>query len=415
MTTVLLVLPTGTYRAAEYLDAARRLGVTVITGSDRPQALLGAMGKHFVELPLDDPLKTADAIVRHAAALPVDAVVAVDDTGALGAAEAAGRLGLRHNPTAAVATTRDKIAMRRAFADAGVPQPDFAVALSDREVLAAAERIGFPVVVKPPSLAGSRGVIRADDRDGLLSAAAWTRRILTAAGEPPDGPLLVEQLVTGAEVALEGICSGGHLDVICVFDKPEPLEGPYFEETIYVTPSRLDPAVLESVQMAAAAAVEAIGLREGPVHAELRAEGPRVLEVAARTIGGRCSKALSVGGGHSLEELVISRAAGVAGPAPELDRPAGILMVPIPRSGHLEGVRGIEAVRALPHVTGVEITIPRGKLVRALPEGERYLGFAFAAADTPEEVETALRAAEALLEVDISEVAEPPGGPATVA
>lgn len=415
MATVLLVLPTGTYRAGAYLDAARRLGVTVVTGSDRPQALKDTMGSHFVELPLHDPSATAAAIVEHASHVPLDAVIAVDDTGALGAAEAARRLGLRHNSVAAVATTRDKIAMRKAFSAAGVPQPRFDLARSDAELLRAAERIGFPVVVKPPSLAGSRGVIRADDPHALLQAAGWTRRILASAGEAADGPLLVEQLVTGPEVAVEGICSGGRLEVICVFDKPEPLEGPFFEETIYVTPSRLDRAVLASVTSATAAAVEAIGLTEGPVHAELRAEGSRVLEVAARTIGGRCSKALTVGGGHTLEELVISRAAGLDGPAPDLDRPAGILMVPIPRSGRLEEVRGVEEVRKLPHVTGVEITIPRGKLVRALPEGERYLGFAFAAGESAEEVETALRAAESALEVDISEVPDLIDGPATVA
>jgi biotin carboxylase len=409
VTTVLIVLPTGTYRAEEYLAAARSLGLEVVTGSERAQALSETMGSHFVLLPLDDPAGTAEAIVAHAERVPLDAVVAVDDSGSVGAAIAGERLGLRHNPPSAVLTTRDKVAMRRAFTAAGLPQPEFEVALNDGDVVEAAGRVGFPVVVKPPSLSASRGVIRADSAEQALLAARWIRRILAGAGEPDDSPLLVERFVAGGEVAVEGILRGGRLDVIAIFDKPDPLDGPYFEETLYVAPSRLPAEVLDEIRSVTAAAVEAIGLREGPVHAEMRippAQGQRpvvsLLEVAARTIGGRCSKAMALRGG-SLEELVLASAAGIRGPEPVLERAAGVLMIPIPRSGRLLAVRGVEAARDVPGVTGVEISVARGRFVRASPEAERYLGFVFAAGETPAEVETALRLAQGLLHVEVSD------------
>ena len=415
MTTVLLILPTGTYRAPAYLAAARALGLDVVTGSERAQALASRMAEHFVLLPLHDPEATADAIVAYAEGTHLDAIVAVDDTGAIGAAAAAERLRLVHSPPAAVRTTRDKIAMRRAFAAAGLPQPAFEVAFDDDEVAAATARIGPPVVVKPPSLAGSRGVIRADDVAGALEAASFVRRILADAGEPAGSPLLVEEFVPGAEVAVEGLLRQGELSVIAVFDKPEPLDGPYFEETIYVAPSSLPPELLGKITAVTAEALRAIGLTDGPIHAELRVPGVRLptedalgpavrlLEVAARTIGGHCSRALELRGGGSLEQLVLATALGVPGPEPVLARAAGVLMVPIPRSGFLAGVSGIDAASKVPHVTGVEITVPRGRFVKALPEGERYLGFVFATAGTAREVETALRRARQLLVVDVAE------------
>lgn len=404
MPTVLLVLPTGTYRAEEYLAAARALGLEVVTGSERAQALAGTMGDHFLLLPLEDPEATAAAIVGHAARIEIDAVVAVDDTGAVGAALAAERLGLRHNPAEAVRATRDKAAMRQAFARAGLPQPAFEVATGDDGVVDAAGRLGYPVVVKPTSLAASRGVIRADDPAAALAAARRIRPILVEAGEPRQSALLVESFVPGCEVAVEGVLRDGRLDVIAVFDKPDPLDGPFFEETLYVAPSRLPGEVLDEVTSVTASAVRAIGLRHGPIHAELRITGGRpavrLLEVAARTIGGRCSKAMALRGG-SLEEAVLAAWTGLAGPEPVLERAAGVLMLPIPGSGRLVEVHGVDAARKVRGVTGVEIAIARGRLVRALPEAGRYLGFVFASGNDPGEVEAALRGAEAVLDVEI--------------
>jgi len=418
-----VILPTGTYRASEYLDAARRLGVDVVTASERPQALAGTMGEHFLELPLDDPEASARLIVERSRSVSLDAVVAVDDQGLLAAALAAERLGLRHNPPGAVRLTRDKAAMRRAFAVAGVPQPDFETVAADPSTVArSASRLGFPVVVKPTSLSASRGVIRADSTAEAEAAARRIAPILAEAGEPPTGPLLVERFVAGPEVALEGILTGGELATLTIFDKPDPLDGPFFEETLYLSPTHLPSSLAALVDQVVRAAVAAIGLSDGPVHAELRVPGDldpaapvQVLEVAARTIGGRCSKALVLENGSSLEELVIATALGAAlrtgAPPARLRGPAGVLMIPIPASGVLTGVHHVDEVRALEHVTGVEITIPTGRAVRALPEGDRYLGFVFAAATSREDVERALRQAEAMLDVEIT---GPSGTPGTV-
>jgi len=433
---VLLLLPTSTYRASEFLAAAAQLGVDVVTGSDAPQALAGVMGDHFLELDLDDPERAASVVVAFARRIPLDAVVAVDDRGALVAALASQRLGLVHNSPESVAATRDKSAMRRMLDRGRVAQPPWRLVAASREhpdatddkVVAAARSLGYPVVVKPCTLSGSTGVVRADDDASARIASRQVRSIMVATGVDADSPLLVERFVPGPELAVDGIVRSGALEVLAVFDKPDPLDGPYFEETIYVTPSRLEGGDLAAVGDLVAAAVRALGLVDGPVHAEVRlphlapgtvcrspdetaadgaagACGPVVIEVAARTIGGRCSHALTFANGTSLEQLVVRHALGLdadTGPLPPLEQGAsGVMMLPIPRSGTLEGVAGLDDARAVPHVTSVEIAISRGRPVQALPEGGRYLGFVFARADTPEEVERALRLAHGMLDVRI--------------
>jgi biotin carboxylase len=390
---VLLILPTATYRAPDFLAAARALGVEVIVGSEQPQAMAGSMGDRSVVVPLEDPEAAVEAVAALHGRSPLDAVVAVDDQGVLIAAKAAARLGLPHNPLDAVAATRDKAAMRGAFAVAGVPQPRFEVI--DGEPTAS---VGFPCVIKPVSLAASRGVIRADDPAAATAAAARVRAMV-------DGPLLVEEYVPGVEVAVEGLLRVGRLEVLAVFDKPDPLEGPYFEETIYVTPSRLAPELLATIERVTADAAAALGLVEGPVHAELRGDGDRVvvIELAARSIGGLCSRALRFGAGISLEEVVLRHAFGL--PLADLRREAaasGVMMIPIPGAGTLEAVHGQDDARAVPGVVGLEITIAPGRPVQPLPEGDRYLGFIFARGSTPDAVEDALRAGHACLDIVIA-------------
>jgi biotin carboxylase len=403
---VVLLLPTGTYRAPDFLRAASALGVEVVVASEHRQAMARAMEHRALVVPLDRPEDAAGAIVELAGRTPVDAVVAVDEQGVLAAALACQRLGLAHNPPEAVAASRDKAALRRALAGAGLLQPGFRVAERGADLASLAAEVGLPCVVKPRSLSGSRGVIRADDPAAAVAAGERVRAILADAGEDPASPILVESFVAGPEVAVEGLLRGGRLEVLATFDKPDPLEGPYFEETIYVTPSRLAPPVQEEVAAVVAAGVGALGLVEGPVHAEVRlgAQGPVLLEVAARSIGGLCSRALRFGAGVSLEEVILRHAVGLeVGP---LDREAGasgVMMVPIPRSGVLEEVRGAERARAVPGVEGVEVTIPRGHHVQALPEGDRYLGFVFARAGSPAAVEEALRTAFGCLRVVMRE------------
>ena len=375
-----------------------------MVASERRQALAGVMSHRALTVNCRNPDEAADRIARLAARKPLDAVVAVDDEGVLVAALAAQRLGLAHNPPDAAARSRDKAAMRRALEDAGVPQPEFRMAGPNAEVAGLATEVGLPCVVKPVSLSGSRGVIRADDREAAVVAAKRVRAILADAGEDPAAPLLVERYIPGDEVAVEGLLRGGTLEPLAVFDKPDPLEGPYFEETIYVTPSRLPPETLDVIVRVTADAAAALELAEGPIHAELRIDGGRawVLELAARSIGGLCSRSLRFGVGVTLEEVILRHALGL--PIDDLRRESaasGVMMIPIPRAGILEEVRGQDRARAVTGIAGLEITIGPGRHVIPLPEGDRYLGFLFARADGPEGVENALRTAHGQLEIVI--------------
>jgi biotin carboxylase len=398
MPRLLLILPTSTYRAADFLDAARSLGAEVVVASEEEQAMSEAMGSRAVRIDLCDPDEAAQVIVDRV--VPIDGVVGVDEQGVLVAAKAAAKLGIAHSPPDAVAVTRNKARMREVLSAAGLDQPRFREARPGDDVAKAAADIGTPCVVKATSLAASRGVIRADTPDEAASAAARVRTILGS----QDATVLVEQYIPGAEVAVEGLLRNGHLDVLAIFDKPDPLEGPYFEETIYVTPSRLPGEVQEEIARTVQLACTAIGLVEGPVHAEVRVGEDRcvLLEVAARSIGGLCSRALRFGAGISLEEVIVRHALGLdVGDLRRAKASSGVMMIPIERSGVLRTVDGRDEARSVPGIEGVEITIPAGQKVQALPEGDRYLGFIFASGADPAAVESSLRQAHAHLGIRI--------------
>lgn len=407
MTRILLLVPSTTYRATDFVEAARRLDVEVIVGTDRPSPLGSAAPGALASVDLADVAAGREAVLALARERPLDAVVPVDDGSTVVAAAAAGALGLPHSPIDAVLASRDKARTRELLAAAGLATPRFRTwpADGDPDEVPVPR---FPVVVKPVDLSGSRGVIRADDPAGLAAAFARVAAIVRSPGVCPPGgdpqAILVEDFIPGAEVAVEGLLRGGRLEVLAVFDKPDPLDGPFFEETIYVTPSRLPEDPLRLVEATAAAATRAIGLTEGPVHVEIRLNdaGAWVLEVAARSIGGLCARTLRFGAGVALEELIIRHAAGL--PLPTLERErraAGVMMLPIPRAGTLRAVGGREAALAVPGIEGLTITIPVGGTVVPLPEGDRYLGFMFARADEPAAVEAALREAHARLDVAI--------------
>lgn len=394
-------MPTATYRASDFVAAAARLGVDVVIGSEHRQALARHMGDRAVVVPLHSVDAAVAAITALHGRTPLDAVLAVDDQGVVIAATAAERLGMRHNPPDAVAATRDKATMRRRLATASVRQPAFQVVTDDADGVAMATELGYPCVVKPVSRSASQGVIRVDDP---VEAESAFRRVRSIVADCPE-PLLVECFVPGVELAVEGLLVDGRLDVLAVFDKPDPLDGPFFEETIYVTPSRQPPSILHAAGTSVSRAAAALGLREGPVHAELRVEpegAVTMLEVAARSIGGLCGRALRFGAGVSLEEVVIRHALGLG--LDGLDREeqaSGVMMLPIRSPGVLDRVSGQAQALAVDGVVGVEISIPPGREVVPLPEGDRYLGFVFARGPTPAEVEDALRQAEACLDVHL--------------
>lgn len=382
------------------MHAAARLDLDVVQATDTPRVLAERWG---MPLGLDfaEPDAAVAALAAFAAEHPVDAILALDDSAMLLAARAAATLGLPHNDPDAALAARDKWVMREALRRGGVPVPDYRRYPLTTDPADVAGEIPFPVVVKPMRLSGSRGVIRADDRAGFIQAWDRSRRIVLREGESPErGELLVERYLPGIEVALEGLLTGGTLQPLALFDKPDPLEGPFFEETIYVTPSRLPAATRAAIAARTAESAAALGLREGPVHAELRInpEGVWLIEMAGRSIGGLCSTILEFGAGISLEELILLHAVGR--PLPSTERAggaAGVMMIPIPKAGMLRKVSGLANAAAVDGVTGVEITAPLNQPVMPLPEGASYLGFIFARDETPERAERALRDAHAQL------------------
>ena len=397
------MVPAGSYRTADFITAARGLRVDVVVASDSDVPVSDVGRSRMLSIDFDRPEWSAARIAGLAES--PDAVVAADDRGVIIAAMASQFLGLTSNPVSSVAMTRDKAHMRGLLASAGIPQPRFTLA-GDGEVPGRTEEIGYPCVVKPRSLSASLGVIRVDSDSEAQMAEGRIRRIIADQGGDASATLLVEEFIPGFEVAVEGLVSDGEFRVLAILDKPDPLDGPFFEETIFVTPSRLTGTVQQQITEVVRSAVEALGLATGPIHAEVRigSDGPVVIEVAARSIGGLCGRALTFGLlGESLESLILRSALGLVGADSKVAASAtGVMMVPIPGSGTLASVSGVEDALAVAGVTSIDQTMPVGRPVVPLPEGDRYLGFIFAEAETPDEVESALRTAHAALTITIT-------------
>ncbi len=403
MARVLVILPTGSYRASDYVAAADAAGIELALASEEAPPL-GLEGR-FVSIDCSDVERSAQAIADLASSTPIDAIVSADDAGVVMAARASELIGLTHNPPSAAAATRDKAMMRRILAGAEVPQPLFDEVTDAAQAVAAAGRIGFPVVVKPVGLSASRGVIRADDPTRLEAAVTRIRSVFGAELAASGDRLLVERFVPGAEISLEGIIRDGRLEALAIFDKPDPLDGPFFQETLFVTPTALPPDLVAEVERVTQAAVAALELRHGPIHAELRIEDdhPVVIEMAARTIGGLCGRSLTFGLlGSSLEELVLRHAVDPSRrPMRRTPGSTGAAMLPIDRTGTLVAIDGADRARSVDGVWSVEITTPIGARVVPPPDGDRYLGFVFARGSTRDEVVAALRQAMAAITVDI--------------
>jgi biotin carboxylase len=361
------------------------------------------------------PAAAAEAVARFARARPIAAVVGADDETAPLAAIIADRLELPHDPVDGLLATRDKLRQRERLAAAGLPVPRFSLCRLGEDPAAVAGRVGFPCVLKPRRLAASRGVMRADD---LPSLAAAMRRLAALLASPETEACgewaetaIVESFVPGREVALEGLLRGGRLRVLALFDKPDPLDGPFFEETLYVTPSRLPADAQSTLAGTVGRAAEALGLTRGPIHAELRVSdrGPVLIELAARPIGGLCSSVLRFGDGVSLEELVLMEALGRETSALTREpRSAGVMMIPVPGAGVLERVEGRENAERVPGIERIVITAHPGERLTPFPEGSRYPGFLFARGDEPAGVEAALREAHRRLRFILAPVPASP-------
>ena len=406
MPRVLLLLPTTTYRTKAFIDAALKLDVDVVAASEQPSTLASKNPEGLLTLDFSEPERAARQARDFANQFPIDAVIPVDEDTAVAAASVAQGLNLRHNPVEAAITAKNKHRMRETLSRSGVQVPRYWHFSLDEDPPDVAARVTFPCVVKPVFLSTSRGVMRADNEEEF---AGVVRRLERIVGDPKlarRGGLLarealVEEFIPGVEVAVEGLVTDGQFRPLAIFDKPDPLDGPFFEETIYVTPSRLTRDVQDQIVETTAAATRAMGLTKGPVHAELRVneQGAWVIEVAARAIGGLCSRALRFDGGMSLEELIIRHALGhdVMGVERE-SQAAGVMMIPIPRAGILREVLGVDAANDVADVEDVVITAHVTQEILPPPEGASYLGFIFSRAETPDRVEAALREAHATLE-----------------
>lgn len=401
---VILLMSPATYRAGAFLEAAKQLNLEAVVGVDLPEKLT-----EYWHVPLgidfNNREQAVQTIIAYASEHPVTAILSVDDSASEIAASASAALGLPHNAPRAAEAARDKLLMRTLMSQGGAPCPVFRPFLLNSDPAMIAAQVTYPCVVKPTRLSGSRGVIRADNPVECIAAFNRLKHLLLSEGYVEDEiSILVEDFIPGVEVALEGILTHGQLKLLTLFDKPDPLDGPFFEETIYTTPSRLPEDVQQRIAEVVQVASASLDLREGPVHAELRVneQGPWMLEIAGRSIGGLCSTILEFGSGMCLEELILRHATGETVDAVEREHSAaGVMMIPIPRAGMLKAVHGVEEAERVPLVIGVEITAKLNYQLVPLPEGASYLGFIFARGATPAAVENALRQAHALLKFDI--------------
>ncbi|HEX2339375.1 MAG TPA: ATP-grasp domain-containing protein [Vicinamibacterales bacterium] len=426
---ILLISATTGYQLRAFNEAAARLGVDLTFATDRCHMLDDPWRDAAVAVRFYDESASIEALVESAGHDRFAGILAVGDRPAVLAALAAERLGLPGNPPAAARASANKAASREAIASAGLPAPWCYTVPADSTPTAAARSARFPCVVKPLAMAGSRGVVRADDERQFADAFTSLQRLLArpqvrAERNPAHEAILIEGYIPGREFALEGILDRGVFRALTVFDKPDPLEGPYFEETIYVTPPRLPDREHDSIVHTISAAARAIGLTHGPLHAECRVNerGVYVLEVAARPIGGLCAKTLRFVGAREerlrpergwgpastkndvigLEELLLRHALGesVDGYRRE-EAAAAVMMIPIPRRGILKSVDGLDEAAQVEGIDEVTITAKIDQTLLPLPEGASYLGFIFARRASSDEAIAAVRDAHARLSFNI--------------
>ena len=414
MTRVLVLSHTTGYQLRAFNDAAEALGIELVFATDRCHRLDDPWQDRAIAVRFFDVTASVAAIVRRAEEFPMDGLIAVGDQPVVLAAHAAEALGIAWHSVAGATASTDKRRSREALIASGLPSPRYVVAPVGQSPVDAAVVPAYPCVVKPTGLSGSRGVIRADDERELTAAIERIRALLArpqvrAARRGLEDQILVEEYIDGREFAIEGVMSRGAFRVFAVFDKPDPLEGPFFEETIYVTPSRMDDALQRRMAEHIERAASVLGLQQGPIHAECRvtpAGEIYVLEIAARPIGGLCSRVLAFaasGEAISLERVLLEHALGrsingyIRGP-----QAAAVMMIPIPQRGMYRGVSGEERARAVRGITEVRITAKEGQLLEPLPEAGSYLGFIFAKGETPADAETAVREAHRQLAFEIA-------------
>lgn len=399
---VVLIAPYSSYRLVPYLQAIDDLNLqAIVVSQSRHMPISNNIVGVHVDFTLPEQAFEKIQLIAHSH--QVVAVIGTDDATVELSARVAAELGLVHNRPDAVLYSRRKDLARDCLHKAGLDVPRFQCISIQDAIQNPQHQIGYPCVVKPLSLSGSRGVIRVNNVNEFRHACERIHRILQNEPLPEEEAdrILIEQYIPGQEYAFEGILQNGQLTRLVLFDKPDALEGPFFEETYYIMPSRLPDSVQLQITDAIQRACTAYGLREGPVHAEVRLHQGKVwfLEIAARTIGGQCARLLRFGTGYNLEQLVVMYASGYRVELHGQDNAGGVLMIPIPGHGILRRVEGVMAALKIPYIEDLEISVREGYELVPLPEGDGYLGFIFARAPTAELAEQALRQAHACLQI----------------
>lgn len=410
MKRIFVIIPTTSYRAHDFIKAASQLDVEVVIGSERRQALSKLLPDTSLALNLQSLKSSVEKIKELSQKKPLDAIIGVDEETVILAAMASEELGLLYNGVSSVKATRNKHLMRQKFSQAGLLNPNFQVCSIRNDPKTLADEIRYPCVLKPTFLSASQGVIRVDSLNEFIDAFKQIKEIITDPSNKrksleKKNQILMEDYIPGFEVAVEGILINGEFKLLAIFDKPDPLEGPYFIETIYITPSRYPQKVQSEILKTMDDAIKAVGLTNGPIHAEMRINknGIWILEIAARSIGGICSRALKLNNGISLEELILRHAIGED--IKYIDREknaAGVMMMPVLKVGILKEVKNIELAKKVAGIENIVITIASEQKLQPLPTGAKYLGFIFARGKTPEMVEAAIREAYNKIEVVVN-------------
>ncbi|MEH6527651.1 MAG: ATP-grasp domain-containing protein [Sneathiella sp.] len=407
--TLLLLIPTTSYQTRNFMRAATKLSANVVVGTDAAN-ILKSPDDHLLQIDLMNVAASVSIIKEAARSRPFHAIIGVDDLTTLIAATASQELGLSHNPVEAVNTCNNKYDFRRKLEVGNLWSKSFYRIDRDKDLAWQGRKLPYPMVLKPLSLSGSRGVIRVNNDNEYGVAIDRICKILDRKDIPVAADLrrfiLAEEYIPGEEIAVEAVIADDTLKILAIFDKPDPLEGPYFEETIYVTPSHHSPAMIQALQEVLTDIARVLGIRQGPIHAEFRINetGIYVIEISPRSIGGLCGRLLETGLGMNIEELIVRLSLDEKQPdLPVVDTAQAVMMIPIPAAGTFLGLNGVRDAKEVEFVTDVVISIPVGQEIVPLPEGNQYLGFIFAEGSDLTTVETAVRSAHQKLRFDIGE------------
>ena len=402
----LVIAPHGSYRTAPFIKAAKQLNVDVLIASQGEHSIVSdyVQGLH---IDFKNEAQAITTILAEAKKQTFSGIIGTDDVTTELAAHVAEKLSLPHNNPHAVKIAQRKDLARLSLKKSGVKIPEFDLLTTTKSLSEQTIHVDFPAVIKPVALSASRGVIRVNNKVELEQAVERVTTMLAEERQIDEAIreiLLLEEFIPGKEVAIEAMLHNGELDVLAIFDKPDPLDGPFFEETYYLTPTSFSENIQQEIKQTVLASCQAYGLNEGPIHAECRIneKGVWILEVAARTIGGMCGRLLGLGTGYSLEELVLLYAMGKRVEVKTIESAAGVLMIPIPKAGILKRVEGLLNAQRIPYINDVTIEVREGYELTPLPEGNSYLGFIFAEAPTVKEAEQALRDAHACLNIVIA-------------